>query len=160
MSLAGRLSRIVFLLLPPILIAGCASRGATDTQPGGPGIMRGSPCATSPAGETSRQAPIVCVDDSARTLSVRPDPIVVHDVLEGDRSSPVVLQWFTTSGTGDLQVEVEPGCVESVRCDGRGHCTARSVPRASRSCKYDVWINGGNHDRLDPTIIISPCCGG
>jgi hypothetical protein len=53
---------------------------------------------------------------------------------------------------------VEPGCVGDVRCDGRGHCSARAVAGAARSCKYDVWINGGDHDRLDPTIVISPCC--
>lgn len=159
MSVAGRLSRIVFLLLIPAWIAGCAARGGTtDTQPA-PGITAGSPCRGNSAGEANRQAPIVCVDDSARTLSVSPDPVDVHDVLQGDRSSPVVLQWFTTSGSGDLQLEVDPGCVQDVRCDGRGHCTARTVPRAARSCKYDVWINGGNHDRLDPTIVISPCCG-
>jgi hypothetical protein len=157
MRITGRPFRIVVLLLTPLGIAGCAASGATDSQPSG--IMRGSPCAGNAAGEASRQAPIVCVDDSARTLSVRPDPVAIHDVLENNRSAPVVLQWFTTSGTGDLQLEIEPGCVSDVRCNGRGHCTARSVPRAARSCKYDVWINGGNHDRLDPTIVISPCCG-
>ncbi len=160
MLVAGRPSRIVFLLLTPVWIAGCASRGGTDTQPGPPpGIMRSSPCRENPQGETNRQAPIICVDDSARTLTVSPDPVVLHDVLEADRSSPVVLHWFTTSGTGDLQLEIDPGCVEAQRCDGNGHCTARSRPRSTQRCKYDVWINGGNHERLDPTIIISPCCG-
>ncbi|HEY0156527.1 MAG TPA: hypothetical protein VGF28_04465 [Thermoanaerobaculia bacterium] len=158
MPVTGRLSRIAFLLLTPVWIAGCAARGGTDTGPA-PGIMRHSPCAANPKGETNRQAPIVCVDDSARTLTVSPEPVFVHDVLEGDRRSPVMLHWYTTSGTGDLRVEIEPGCVEAQRCDGNGHCSARTRPGSNKQqCKYDVWINGGKHDRLDPTIIISPCC--
>lgn len=159
MWVAGRLSRIVFLLLTPVWIAGCAARGGVDTNTEPPGIMRGSPCASNPNGEANRQAPIICVNDSARTLTVSPDPVVLHDTLSSDRRSPVVLHWFTTSGTGDLQLEIEPGCVEAQRCDGNGHCTARSRPGSAQRCKYDVWINGGNHDRLDPTIVISPCCG-
>jgi len=110
------------------------------------------------AGSANRQAPIVCVDDSARTLSVSPDPVTLHDVSSSDRRTPVVLHWYTRSGGGDLQVEVEPGCLSEVRCDGNGHCMARSQPGSTSRCKYDVWINGGNHDRLDPTIVITPCC--
>jgi len=154
MSVTRSLSRVVILLL----VAGCASRGAVDNmQP--PGIMRSSPCGANSRGEANRQAPIVCVDDSARTLTVSPDPVVVHDALEADRNAPVVVHWFTTSGTGNLQVEIEPGCVEAQRCDGNGHCSARSVPHSAARCKYDVWIDDGQHDRLDPTIVISPCCG-
>jgi hypothetical protein len=40
----------------------------------------------------------------------------------------------------------------------RGHCWARTIPGAGKTCKYDVWITGDQHDRLDPTIIIQPCC--
>ena len=156
MSITGRPFRILFLLPIVLFIAGCASRGATDTQP--PGIMRSSPCGANPAGEANRQAPIICVDDSSRALTVSPDPVFVHDALAADPTGPVVLHWFTTSGSGDLQVKIEPGCVTTETCDGRGHCMARSVPRANKRCKYDVWINGGDHDRLDPTIVISPCC--
>ncbi|HEX2060558.1 MAG TPA: hypothetical protein VHK90_07445, partial [Thermoanaerobaculia bacterium] len=61
-------------------------------------------------------------------------------------------------GGGDLQLEIEPGCVTQQQCDGRGHCWARSIPGSASRCKYDVWINGGNHDRLDPTIVITGCC--
>jgi hypothetical protein len=149
MSLMGRLSLLVFVLF----IAGCASQAAVDEPPG----FRGSPCRDK-AGRSNRQAPIVCVDDSARNLTVSPDPVVIHDVLETDRKTPVVIHWFTTSGKGDLQVEIEPGCVEAQRCDRPGHCSARSVPRSTKRCKYDVWINDGQHDRLDPTLVVSPCC--
>lgn len=149
MSIAGRLSPVALLLVTIIALAGCSSRDA--------GPAAASPCRDG-NGSTNRQAPIVCVDDSARKLSVSPEPVRVHDVLESDRRSPVTVHWYTVSGGGDLQLEIEPGCVSRQQCDGRGHCWAQSVPGANRECKYDVWINGGNHDRLDPTVVIQPCC--
>jgi YD repeat-containing protein len=154
MHLAGRLSRVVVLLCTPMFLTACAAR---DVAPANAGL-RPSPCSNNNAVST-RQAPVVCVDDSARTLRVTPDPVETHNVLAADRKSPVMLHWYTTSGGGDLQLEIEPGCVTEQRCDGRGHCSARTLPKATKTqCKYDVWINGGNHDRLDPTIVISPCC--
>lgn len=133
------------LVLLVFFIAGCAAyHDATG----------GGVC----AGEPNPQSPIVCVDDSVRTLTVNPDPITIDDVQGGQ---PITLVWKTESGRGDLQVEMkDPGCVTDVNCPGNGRCTARSIPGASKSCKYDVWINGGNHDRLDPTVVIQPCCGG
>lgn len=157
MSLAGRMSRVVLLLVTPIWIAGCAASRQADSHinQGGSG---GSPCSNG-NGSENRQAPIVCVDDSQRTLSVSPEPIHVHDVLATGGGQPVILHWYTKSGTGDLQVEIQPGCVVREMCDGRGHCWARSVPgKERRECKYDVWINGGQHERLDPTVVIQPCC--
>ncbi len=153
MSLAGRLSRVVLVLVTPIWIAGCASKNTIN--PGG----GGSPC-SSGNGSENRQAPIVCVDDSARTLSVWPDPVHAHDGLASDRGKPVILHWYTKSGGGDMRVEIERGCVVDEKCDGRGHCWARTAPGMTerRQCKYDIWLNGGQHDRLDPTIVISPCC--
>lgn len=149
----ARLPRVVLLLSAMLWLAGCA---ASDMSPSGTGPA-GNPCANGNAAAT-RQAPIVCVDDSNRTLRVTPDPIETHDVLQADRRSPVMLHWYTNSGRGDLQLEIAPGCVTRQKCDGRGHCWAQSVPGKSGQCKYDVWINGGNHDRLDPTIILTPCC--
>jgi hypothetical protein len=152
MSLAGRMSRVVLLLVTMVWIAGCAGQG------GGPTVSGGSPCANG-NGSENRQAPIVCVDDSQRTLSVSPEPVHVHDSLESNGTQPVIVHWFTKSGGGDLRIEIEPGCVIRESCDGRGHCWARSVPgKDRRECKYDVWINGGQHDRLDPTVVIQPCC--
>jgi hypothetical protein len=143
-----------FLALPALalLIAGCAVR----PDPG-PNPLRANPCATGRA-PVSKQAPIVCVDDSARTLVVFPDPVVVHNVKESDRTTPVTVQWLTRSGTGDVQVLIEPGCLDKKSCDGRGKCKAETVPGAKRQCKYDVWITGGGHDRLDPEVQIEPCC--
>ncbi|HYH08882.1 MAG TPA: hypothetical protein VEK11_17650 [Thermoanaerobaculia bacterium] len=151
MSMVRLLPRVLVLLVLPFAIAGCAS------QAGGSTPMRGNPC-TSGNGSDNRQAPIVCVDDSNRVLSVWPEPVTVHDVLKEDMRTPVMVHWFTRSGGGDLQLEIEPGCVARHQCDGRGHCWARSMPGSKSSCKYDVWINGGNHDRLDPTIVITGCC--
>lgn len=132
------------------VLAGCA---ANQQSPG-----RTARACGNGVGSANRQAPVVCVDDRARTLSVSPEPITLHDTRSDDGKSPVMLHWFTRSGSGDLQVEVEPGCVAEVKCDGNGHCQARSQPGASNACKYDVWINGGDHDRLDPTIVIVKCC--
>jgi hypothetical protein len=158
MSLAGRMSRVVLLLVTPIWIAGCAaSQQAGDSHIAGGGTGQGSPCSNG-NGSENRQAPIVCVDDSQRTLSVWPEPVHVHDVQTGG-GKPVMVHWYTRSGGGDLRVEIEPGCVVQETCDGRGHCSARSVPgKGRRECKYDIWINGGQHDRLDPTVVIQPCC--
>lgn len=149
MSVVRMLPRCL-VLLSLAFLAACAGH-----HPGGSG--NGNPCLNG-NGSSSRQAPIVCVDDSARVLSVSPEPVTVHDVLESDRRSPVAVHWYTKSGAGDLQLEIAPGCVTPPQCDGRGHCWARSLPGATGKCKYDVWIEGGRHDRLDPTIVLSTCC--
>lgn len=137
-----------------LCIASCAVRPTDDS---GRPIDRASVCRDG-AGDANRQAPIVCVDDSGRTLSVSPEPVVIHDVRASDRRTPVTVHWFTTSGRGDLNVEIEKGCVADVKCDRRGHCSARTIPGSTSQCKYDVWITGPNHERLDPTVVISSCC--
>ena len=148
------LPRWIVLFGIALTIAGCASRPADDMGGGKP---FGGPC-SSGAGDTNRQAPIVCVDDSARTLVVSPDPVTVHDSMSAQRSSGVMMHWYTRSGTGDLQVEIEPGCVTETKCDRPGHCSARTMPGSAKSCKYDVWVTGKS-DRLDPTIVVTTCCG-
>jgi hypothetical protein len=150
--------RLLALLVATLLIAGCAANhpdngGASNSMP-----LRGNPCASG-APPMNKQAPIVCIDDSARKLVVSPDPVVVHDVSASDRKTPVGVQWFTKSGTGDVQVSIEPGCVDKKSCNGNGKCAAETVPGAKKRCKYDVWITGGAHDRLDPTVVVDPCCG-
>jgi hypothetical protein len=115
----------------------------------------GGPCRDG-NGNADRQAPIVCVDDLGATLSVRPDPIVLHDTLRNS-AAPVTLQWFTRSGRGDLRVDVQEGCLTEIKCEGQGHCTAKARDiDAETRCKYDVWT--GTHPRLDPDIVIEPCC--
>ena len=150
--------RKLMLLGALLLVWMCAPSSSTapDTG-GGPAPLRGNPC-TAKAGSTDRNAPIVCVDDTGAKLSVSPDPIRVHDVGAADRL-PVVIQWYTVSGANDLHVELEPGCVADTKCDGNGHCMARTVALAVKTekrCKYDVWTD--KHPRLDPEVIVIPCC--
>ncbi|HYR27210.1 MAG TPA: hypothetical protein VEU30_02020 [Thermoanaerobaculia bacterium] len=112
-----------------------------------------------PARDNDR--PIVCVDDSASVLSVSPDPIVLHDVMSTDRSTPGAIQWFTRSGNGDLQIRFRnTECVKSVRCND-GHCTAvaaKKLPKQADEvrCKYDVLLTG--HPTLDPETVLTGCC--
>ncbi len=155
MSEVRMVPRLLVLLVATLLIAGCAANNSSpDTKPV---PLRANPCASG-APPMNKQAPIVCIDDSARKLVVSPDPVVVHDVSASDRKTPVGVQWFTKSGTGDVQVAIEPGCVDKKSCNGNGKCAAETVPGAKKRCKYDVWITGGAHDRLDPTVVVDPCC--
>jgi hypothetical protein len=155
MSLIRRSSAVLVGVLSGLFLTTCAVSHSADVAPAG----GGNPC-MSGNGSSNRQAPIVCVDDSNRTLTVSPDPVRAHHVLESDRKSPVMIHWWTRSGTGALQLEIEPGCVAKHQCDSRtGHCWAQTLSKSGATCKYDVWIEGGNHDRLDPTIVVDACCG-
>ena len=158
MSEVRLVPRLLALLVATLLIAGCAANNPTRSGANNSEPVGDNPCATGKATGSSKQAPIVCVDDSARTLVVFPDPVVVHNVKESDRTTPVTVQWLTRSGAGDVQVRIEPGCVDKKSCDGKGKCTAETVPGAKKRCKYDVWITGGAHDRLDPTVDVGECC--
>ena len=151
--------RYSMLLGMTLFLCACAAQQASDTNiaASGSSALRAGPCA-SKAGSNDRNAPIVCVDDTGSTLTVSPDPIRVHDVGASDKA-PVVLQWHTVSGANDLHIEIEPGCVDEVKCPRPGHCVARTLPRGDKTekrCKYDVWTD--KHPRLDPEVIIVPCC--
>lgn len=159
MSEVRLVPRLLALLVATLLIAACAANNnAARSGAANSGPVDANPCATGKATGSTKQAPIVCVDDSARTLVVFPDPVVVHNVKASDRKTPVTVQWLTKSGTGDVQVLIQPGCLDKKSCDGKGKCTAETVPGAEKKCKYDVWITGGGHDRLDPEVDIQPCC--
>ena len=140
------------------VVAGGLCTCAAD-QPS-PMALRGAadgagPCADG-KGKDNRQAPIVCVDDTGAALTVSPEPIILDAKLRG-KGGAVTLQWFTRSGGNDLQVSVKDGCVTDVKCDGKGHCTAKAKDvDAETRCKYDVWTN--KHPRLDPEVVIQPCC--
>ncbi|MFL6248451.1 MAG: hypothetical protein ACJ74H_20680 [Thermoanaerobaculia bacterium] len=157
MSVVRLVPRLIVLSASVLLVSGCA-RPAPGPNPIRP--IDANPCAAGvPA--ASKQAPIVCIDDSNRTLVAIPDRVVVHDVKEADRTSPVQIEWYTISGTGDVHVRMKPGCtaVKPKTCNGNGKCEAETVPGSRTECKYDVWITGGKHDLLDPTIVVDPCCG-
>ncbi|HEU4888136.1 MAG TPA: hypothetical protein VFV49_09635 [Thermoanaerobaculia bacterium] len=162
MSVVRLVSRLLILCLTVLMISGCArpAPGPGPDPGGGPTKLVSNPCATGSAAASTKQAPIVCVDDSQRTLSVSPDPVHVHDAKAEDRSLPVVIQWHTKSGTGDVHVKVGPGCdsVTVKGCNGNGKCEAETTPGKIKPCKYDVWITGGKHDLLDPTIVVDGCC--
>jgi hypothetical protein len=154
MSEVRMVPRFLVLLAAALVTAACASRPSAAPI----NTLRANPCATGKVAE-NKQAPIVCIDDSARTLVAYPDPVVIHDVMESDRTTPVTVQWFTKSGTGDVQVAIEPGCIEKKECNRNGKCTAKTVKGANKRCKYDVWIEGDTkHERLDPVVVITTCC--
>jgi hypothetical protein len=154
MTVARLVPRCVFLLAATLMIAACAARQAP-----GPNPLRANPCLGGAVPPENKQAPIVCIDDSARKLRAYPDPVFVHDVKQSDRTTPVEIQWYTTSGTGDVEVELESGCVTEKACNRNGQCTAKAIKGANKRCKYDVWIEGDtNHDKLDPVVVITTCC--
>ncbi|MDP9193442.1 MAG: hypothetical protein M3P06_17245 [Acidobacteriota bacterium] len=145
--------RSFVLFAAALLIAGCAAYKTPD-----PNVLRANPCASGKP-PISKQNPIVCIDDSARKLVAYPDPVIVHDVNESDRTKPVKIQWLTKSGRKDVRVEIEEGCVVNYECDRKGKCWADTKKGSTGSCKYDVWIEGDkNHDRLDPVVVITTCC--
>lgn len=158
MSVVRLVPRLIVLSASVLLIGGCARSSMPDPNPIRPLVV--NPCAKGrpPA---NKQEPVVCIDDSSRTLVAHPDRVVVHDVKAGDRTSPVQIHWYTTSGTGDVHVRMAPGCraVSLKGCNGNGKCEADTVPGERTECKYDVWITGGKHDLLDPTVVVDPCCG-
>lgn len=144
--------RMVSRILVVLVIAACSSR---PYNPGGSTQPFGGGCAS---GSSNPQAPIVCVDDTGTTLSVDPDPVRPDDVQGG---VPINLVWKTKSGGGDLRIEMKSNaCVKNLNCNGNGQCTSQVIRASTATCKYDVWIQGGTQPRLDPTVVIQPCCGG
>lgn len=147
MSILRQVPRFIVILAAVMLITGCSSWINRNT---GGGICSGG------GGSSNRQAPIVCVDDTGPVLSVNPDPVTAHNHLKNYPSRPVTVRWATVSGA-DLWVEMkEEGCVQELNCSAPGSCTAVTIPGASKQCKYDVWTTPTN--RLDPIIIVTPCC--
>jgi hypothetical protein len=157
MSVVRLVARLFVLSAFALLMNRCA-HPAPDPNPIRP--LADNPCAKgTPA--ASKQAPIVCIDDTNRKLVARPDRVFVHDVKADDATKPVSIQWYTTSGTGDVKVKMAPGCtaVNVKNCNGNGKCEAETVPGSRTECKYDVWITGDKHELLDPTVVVDACCG-
>jgi hypothetical protein len=149
-----RLPRVLVLLVFVFVIAGCKHQDSN--------IMGGGadPCESGTA-PTTKQAPVVCVADTA-PFAVNPDAVESHNVERGTTSKPVTLNWWTVSGGNNLEIKmIDNGCVTDMNCSG-GHCWARSVPGSvhrpgdRKECKYDVWINGARV--LDPTVVLRTCC--
>lgn len=150
-----------FVLLAVVLLTlSCAMQ---PPDPGGTGpapSLTGNPCLGG-SGSKDNDRPIVCVDDSSSVLKVHPDPVRIHDVMSTNRSAPTAIQWFTTSGKGELKVRFrDEGCVRNVVCTG-GRCNAVAAKKLGRSgeevrCKYDVMLTG--HPDLDPETVLTGCC--
>ncbi len=149
------LLRWILLITAALVLGTCrSSSSSTSLTPGG-GPSRAVNSCGKGVGKADRNAPIICVDDTGGTLTVHPDPIAAHAVGETDRQ-PVTLHWWTRSGGNALNIEIQPGCVTDVTCDG-SHCSARTLPAEERKqCKYDVWTD--KHPKLDPDIVVDPCC--
>ena len=162
MSEVRQVARLIVLFLLVLPIVSCARSAVEPNPPNPPNPIR--PFAENPcekgAPPANKQAPIVCIDDSQRTLAANPDRVFVHESKKDDRTRAVQIQWYTTSGTGDVHVKMEEGCraVNLKTCNGNGKCEAETTPGVTTECKYDVWITGGKHDRLDPTVVVDACC--
>lgn len=159
MSVVRLVSRLLILCVVTLMIGACARPATPNRGPGSTNLVT-NPCATGSATTSTKQEPIVCIDDSARTLVAIPDRIHVHESKKENRSLPVQIQWYTKSGTGDVHVRMEPSCTALLvkTCNGNGKCEAETKPGVTTECKYDVWITGGKHDLLDPEVVVDPCC--
>jgi len=147
MSEVRLLLRVCILLCAALLIGTC--RSADDKT-----ILTG--VCSSMLGDANPDGPTVCVDDGPKM------PKVSHNTITMNRTRPGVgateIQWLTRSGTGPLEIDVQPGCFTHVSC-AAGRCSAKALPvTARKTCKYSVFINDGNHEKLDPDVVVVPCC--
>lgn len=155
-----RLPRLVALVVSSALLVTCSSSNASggaaiDPSRSSPSL-NANPCAGN-RGYGSPNKPVVCVDDRTSTITVNPDPIVVHDRSAKDHK-PVILQWYSVSGR-DLVINMRAGCTTNMRCI-HGGCTAMTIPHrkdetGERRCKYDIMTAKGI---LDPDTVIVKCC--
>lgn len=161
-----RKTRFLVLLVLPLLVlnASCVRTAAPSDQ--GPKatvtsteFARKGPC-SDVMGSPFKAGPIICVDDTATSLSVTPDTIEVWDSVPNQPNTPVMLQWFTSSGTGDLRiVPSDPAkCpLKDSKAAVPGHYWLQTIPgQTTEGCKYTVFV--GTRQK-DPTIVITPCCG-
>jgi hypothetical protein len=147
--------RPVALLALVLVLAGCSSRPDAALEPDA------NPCSVKKKNDP--QKPYVCIDDSGAVLTATPYHVLVHDSEKNDKTKPVKIDWYTTSGGGDLRLKIYDTCVEAHSCNGNGHCWTKTKPGSVdygeiQQCKYDVWIQNGAQPVLDPTIIITGCC--
>jgi hypothetical protein len=153
-----RLPRVVALLVSSLLVLTCESRNAaTGGSPSAAAPSRASNPCSGGKGHASPNKPVVCVDDRTTSLSVHPDPVIVHDVSASDRN-PVMIQWMTVTG-GNVRVVMREGCTTDMKCTG-GKCTAKTIPHKAaetgeRRCKYDIITDRAT---LDPDTVIVKCC--
>ncbi len=143
--------RYALSLAAVVLLSFISCRGTRSMMP------LGSPC-PSGGGSVSPNFPLICIDEN---LNADPSTIRINARMSDGQGKPtpypVMIQWWTRSGTGNLGIEFQKkGCVDWLKCDGSGHCwgPTKNVS-AKTSCDYTVNLEGRIND---PTIIIQPCC--
>lgn len=155
--------RRVLLVLCLVVFGTCKSMDPAPVDPqmnemgGGNNALRGADCATG-VGNSHRERPVICVENTASGLVANPDSVDVWDVSPADRKTTHTIQWKTRSGAGDLRINFkDTGCVENLHCNGRGHCNAQTIdiPEGSKRCRYGITLDGVE---LDPDVIITNCC--
>lgn len=158
----NRIRVFLVLLIAALFIAGCARMQPSSPSPAGPSPSNAAPSfvAGGCRAVKNADAPIVCIDDSATTLRVDPDPFRIHETPSPAGTAPPTVQFFTMSGKGDLRVVFKDNeCVRNVTCAG-GRCTAIASKldpgETEQRCKYDVQLTG--HPTLDPDGILIGCC--
>ncbi|HSP33451.1 MAG TPA: hypothetical protein VLU46_03945 [Thermoanaerobaculia bacterium] len=161
MSVA-RPRRLVLLLLVLTIAIGlrCSSYHL-------PAIAEPPDFCTTPTGP--RWRPVVCVDETA--LTANPKVQIAYDVEPGEdkrtpSNRPVAIFW-RTHRQFNLQLQfVDKSCVDQIRCNGNGHCSAVVRPleavqgqKQTRRCTYRM-LDGGNPQKTDDEadIVITACC--
>jgi len=147
--------RPVVALALTLLLSGCSAHSQIAEE------ADANPCSVKKKNDP--QKPYVCVDDSGAVLTATPFHVLAHESVKNDKTRAVKIDWYTTSGGGDLRLKIYDACVEAHSCNGNGHCWTKTKPGSVaygeiQQCKYDVWIQNGSQPVLDPTIIITGCC--
>jgi hypothetical protein len=154
---------VVFLAALAICAGTCKSAdpAADDSRinemGGGQTMLRGPDCSTG-VGNSHKERPVICVENTASGIVANPDSVDVWDVSPADRKTPHTIHWMTRGGGGDLRINFkDEGCVENLQCNGRGQCNAKTIDITDRSkrCRYGITLDGVE---LDPEIIITNCC--
>lgn len=133
-----------------VFAGGC---GSWTTQDRGHGCNVGS---------TRPEAPIVCIDNTRSRLSVDPFRVVAYDEYPRNSGRPMVILFFTKTGTGNFKVVEKKGnCIADQDCvEGAGLCrvTVADVKddERERLCEYDIEMPG--FPPMDPEMLIKTCC--
>ncbi|HEX7705282.1 MAG TPA: hypothetical protein VF701_02390 [Thermoanaerobaculia bacterium] len=144
---------IVFLAIVALMLSACGSTNQTLSNPCSDGVGKGD-----------RKGRIVCIDDTGTgSLKTHPEPVEVWERTRKWFGSPVKIDWYTVSGTGSVQIDVQPAtCVTVTNRAAPGHAFARTraVPsgKSEETCKYTVTIPDSAFPPFDPDIVIIRCC--
>ena len=155
----GSLRRVV--LTGVVAVLALSAMTCASPQPSPPAAMvdfvvPANNCATG-IPTTGRERPIVCIENVGGRLVATPPSIEAWDVLPSDRTTPNVIHWVARGG-GSLTIQMkDPGCVQPVECNAKGHCRAKPVDitTPTKRCRYGIILDGVEHD---PDTVIVDCC--